>query len=182
MVSVEQAIRIRCADPCIRGLETLTQWFARQKNNLAPEKLADGRIYIMINIRKIGLRRMLGKSNAQTCDYAIGLQNSFQLFQKFFRIKADCVKIAYRMIQDNNVITSFRQANVISKITDKNAGSAIRRYEFVFIAIKEGTGNSIDGYCLLSFRIRPAGGTRALISNGPKLRWALSTSPVKSCF
>src|SRR5215467_13153556 len=124
MVSVEHALRIRCADPCVRGLETLTQWLARQKKNHAPKKPADRRIYITINIRKTGLRRMLGKSNGQTCDYAIGFQNSFQLFQKFFCVKADCVKIAYRMIQNNNVITSFRKADVISKITDKNAGSA----------------------------------------------------------
>ena len=95
MVSVEQGLRIRCADPYIRGLETLTQWFAQQKKSLVPKKLADRWIYITINIWKNGFRRVLGKSKGLSYDYAIGLQNSFQLFQKFFRIKADCVKIVY---------------------------------------------------------------------------------------
>src|SRR5262249_35856768 len=132
----------------------------QNKKTRAPQRLADRRIYIFINIRKIGLRRVLGKSNDQTRDYAIGLQNSFQLFQKFSRIKTDCVRIAYRMIQNNNVITSFRKADVISKSSDKNAGSAIRRYEFVFIGIKEGTGIYHGGAVFYGINAEGAFGTQ----------------------
>src|SRR5262249_10236924 len=109
----------------MRGFQWLSQWIARQKHNLATKELADRWIDITINIWETGLRRVQGKSEGQTCDNATRLQNSFQLFQKFFRIKAGSIRVAHPDIQHNNVVTPFRKPDVISKITEKNAGSAI---------------------------------------------------------
>src|SRR5262245_40576436 len=108
--------------------------------NHASKRLADCRIYITINIWKAGLRRVPGKSEGQTCDDPIGLQDSFQLFEKFLGIKAGRIRIAHRGIQNNNLVAPFRKPDVISKITDENAGSAIRHNALVFITIKTSAG------------------------------------------